>query len=46
MQLLINQLKEENSAQRNSIASILQKLKVAQGELANYSRSYDQLQEK
>lgn len=30
MQLLINQLREENSVQRNSIANILQKLKVAQ----------------
>ena len=43
---MITQLREENSLQRNSISQILQKLKSAQTELATYSKSYEQLQEK
>ena len=46
MQILITQLREENSQQRVSIANILQKLKQAQGEIQGYEKIYDQIQEK
>ena len=46
MQLLISQLREENSQQRISIANILQKLKTTQQEINGFQKVYEQIQEK
>lgn len=46
MQLLISQLREENSQQRISIANILQKLKTTQQEINGFEKVYEQIQEK
>ena len=46
MQILINQLREENSIQKNSISSILLKLKSAQNESMVNSKVYEELEHK
>lgn len=46
MQMLINQLREENALQKNSITNILAKLKSAQNEISYGSKAYEELEQK